>query len=443
MSSPGRPPVEPEAPKLLASPRLKLQIAALCAVVLTVGALLAPRSASPPMVAPSQEHAAPLLGEQVQSREASRPFGGIQDVAARLRGSSVTVVETSAAAPTVSDFSTPPAMVTAAGFGVHITATQILTHAEALEGRTTVRLVLPGGLSGDAEVVAFDPPTGLTLLQGSWSGARVATLAGTAPEPGALAIAAAWADGRDIAVPLFVTSAAEGRFSSSAVDALILPGMPIYTLDGELFAVAAGRDPSPELIAVRDVASRLLVQAASGARIGSFGVTLQTLTAGLASAFGDRGVLIADVLDGGPADAAGLRPGDVLLAIGDRELIDADAAARIIATLPVNTEAPCQILRAGRPRTLGVSPVTAYEVSAAARAAGGAVSAAPAARALFEAADLQRSGIAPDSRILLVNGRAVASRVQAARELQRGSGPVPVLVRHRERQYFAVIEPQR
>jgi C-terminal processing protease CtpA/Prc len=64
-----------------------------------------------------------------------------------------------------------------------------------------------------------------------------------------------------------------------------------------------------------------------GAGRGRLGVRIETLSEDLASALGasgTRGVLVVEVLDGTPAEKAGLRAGDVITALDGRTVTDAD-----------------------------------------------------------------------------------------------------------------------
>ncbi len=69
---------------------------------------------------------------------------------------------------------------------------------------------------------------------------------------------------------------------------------------------------------------------------GWIGVEAQEITQELAESFGlpdTAGALIAGVVRGSPADGAGVRPGDVLLAVGDKAVKDSQVMLDLIAAL--------------------------------------------------------------------------------------------------------------
>ena len=66
----------------------------------------------------------------------------------------------------------------------------------------------------------------------------------------------------------------------------------------------------------------------------------------------------------------------------------------------------------------------------------------PDIRTVLPAALVTTAAIPPTARLVSVGGRATASRAQAVRELQRARGPIPILLRYNEAQYFVVIRPR-
>jgi S1-C subfamily serine protease len=317
--------------KLLAGGAIKIRIALVSGLVLAVGAWLAPRAAQTGLSV-SQEHAAPLLEEQVQLREVSRPFVGVQDVAAPAREHSVAILlPPLPAVPSRNDYSEPAGNVRpVAGFGVFVSDTHVLTHSAALDGRSTADVSVGNGLTTPGQVVTYEPPTGLVLLQVQRpEGRPSATLATDAPTTGALAVAVGRSDERELAVPVFVTSVGQGEYTIGAVNHALLPGMPVFNLAGELFAIAVPAGGEIRAIPVRQAAERMLARASIGERRSSFGLGFQMPSGRLADTFGNDGVIISEVLPGGPGDAAEIRVGDVLLAVGDVQIDSAETATRV------------------------------------------------------------------------------------------------------------------
>jgi serine protease Do len=64
------------------------------------------------------------------------------------------------------------------------------------------------------------------------------------------------------------------------------------------------------------------------------------------------GALVADVAEGGPAAAAGIRPGDVILAFNGRAILKSSDLAKVVAATPAHTVAEIRIWRDGQARTI-------------------------------------------------------------------------------------------
>ncbi len=84
---------------------------------------------------------------------------------------------------------------------------------------------------------------------------------------------------------------------------------------------------------------------------GWVGIEAQDITPELAESFKlskASGSLIAGVLRDSPADKAGLKAGDILLAINDKEVIDSATMLNLIAVLNPNQKAVLKIVRDGK-----------------------------------------------------------------------------------------------
>jgi serine protease Do len=88
---------------------------------------------------------------------------------------------------------------------------------------------------------------------------------------------------------------------------------------------------------------------------GWIGVTIQDITATMREALGletTLGALIADVLEGEPADRAGMRSGDVVVSVNDRPVNNAGDFRNIIGFIRPGTRVPVRVIRDGKERTL-------------------------------------------------------------------------------------------
>jgi serine protease DegQ len=91
---------------------------------------------------------------------------------------------------------------------------------------------------------------------------------------------------------------------------------------------------------------------------GWIGVEPQDITPELAESFGlkkNSGTIIAGVLKGGPADRAGIRPGDILVAVDGRPVNDTTDMLNLIAQLTPGEKAKMTVLRKNAESALDVT----------------------------------------------------------------------------------------
>lgn len=90
---------------------------------------------------------------------------------------------------------------------------------------------------------------------------------------------------------------------------------------------------------------------------GWIGVEIQEITPELADSFGmpvSKGALIAGVVRGSPAERAGIRPGDILLAIDTRDISDAQNMLEAISRLAPGSQVRFHLRRKGKDTDLDV-----------------------------------------------------------------------------------------
>ncbi len=154
-------------------------------------------------------------------------------------------------------------------------------------------------------------------------------------------------------------------------DAAVNPGNsggPLVSLEGRVVGINTATIPYAEGISfavpsnvVREVARQILEHGrVQRPWLGLAGHDVGRRMADYYGLAASRGVFVAEVTPGGPAQAAGLQVGDVLLALGDRilagvgDLLDALRGHKIGATVDLELERERQTVRIRA--TLGVRP---------------------------------------------------------------------------------------
>ncbi len=158
-------------------------------------------------------------------------------------------------------------------------------------------------------------------------------------------------------------------------------GGPLCNIRGEAIGINTAINPSGQGIGfaipinlAKHVAEELM---ASGKVTRAWmGVTLADLTPELADGFGlkgQQGVLIQSVLDGQPADRAGIKRNDIIVAMNDRPVTDMQKFRLEIADMPVGSRVRLVVLRDGKrvPLTMALGERTDAALAQAQRPAPG------------------------------------------------------------------------
>jgi serine protease Do len=227
----------------------------------------------------------------------------------------------------------------------------ILTNNHVIENAREITVRLSDSRKFPATLVGRDPKTDLAVLKVSAPGPLPAAELADSDRlrVGQWAIAIGNPFGLDRTVTVGIISAtARTRVGVTTyenfiqTDASINPGNsggPLLNLDGKVIGintaiVAAGQGIGFS-IPINE-AKAVMAQLITRGHVvrGWLGVVIQDITDELASSFGVRereGVLVADVLKGGPAETAGLRPGDVIVELNGARIREVPDLQRRIA----------------------------------------------------------------------------------------------------------------
>jgi S1-C subfamily serine protease len=218
---------------------------------------------------------------------------------------------------------------------------QIITNNHVVQGATTLAVTLADGTELPARVVGTAPGHDIALIKVDppASGLTVARLGDSdAVVPGELAIAIGTPLGLEQTVTSGIISSTGRSFSGGSnraalrgliqTDAAINPGNsggPLLNGQGEVVGINTLRPPDTYGIGFAvpiNTVKRLLPQLQAGGRVSApyLGISGQTITPQLATSLSlpvKEGVLVARVVEGGPAATAGLKGGDQTGAGGD------------------------------------------------------------------------------------------------------------------------------
>ncbi len=277
-----------------------------------------------------------------------------------------------------------PHRVSSLGSGVIVSpAGYILTNHHVVEAADEIEVALEDGKTVPAHIVGSDPDTDLAVVKvdlknlpavtfGQPDRARVGDVV--------LAIGNPFGVGQTVTMGI-VSALGRSHLGINTFENFIQTDAPInpgnsggalVDTDGNLIGInsaiysRSGGSLGIGFAIPVSLAKRVMEQIIEHGSVirGWVGVEVQDITPELAESFklpGSRGALIAGVLRGGPADRAGIKPGDILLEVNGVPVTDSSdmlnkisaLAPGTIATLTVmrnRTEAALRVSVAKRPR---------------------------------------------------------------------------------------------
>ena len=249
----------------------------------------------------------------------------------------------------------------------------VVTNNHVIEDADQIKVKVADDMEFDAEVVGRDPNTDLALLKiESEKDLPVLTM-GNSDELkiGQWVVAIGSPFGLERTVTAGIVSA-KGRVIGSGpyddfiqTDASINPGNsggPLLNMKGEVVGINTAIIASGSGIGFAipvNLAEGIIAQLKSAGEVtrGWLGVAIQDLTTEMAEYYGlkDRkGVLVADVFEGDPADKAGIQAKDIILAVNGKKIETSRQLTAMIAGLKVGETAKVEVFRNGKSKTFAV-----------------------------------------------------------------------------------------
>jgi serine protease Do len=249
----------------------------------------------------------------------------------------------------------------------------VVTNNHVIEDADQIKVKLDDDNEFDAEVVGRDPNTDLALLKIKSDEDLPVLEMGDSDKLkiGQWVVAIGSPFGLERTVTAGIVSA-KGRVIGSGpyddfiqTDASINPGNsggPLLNMKGEVVgintAIIASGTGIGFAIPIK-LAEGIIAQLKSEGEVtrGWLGVAIQDLTGEMAEYYGlkDRkGVLVADVFKGDPAEKAGIRAKDIILEVNEQKIETSRQLTSMIAGLKVGESAKIEVFRDGKVKTFNI-----------------------------------------------------------------------------------------
>jgi serine protease Do len=267
----------------------------------------------------------------------------------------------------------PPSDLPAVGSGIVLSADgYLLTNYHVIEQASEIEVQLMDDRKFPAKLVGKDARTDLALLKIEASELPVLPLGDSDKlEVGELVLAIGNPFGLDHTVSIGIVSRKGPALGSSGTfddyiqtDASVNPGNsggPLINMRGEVIGINTAVIPNRRVAFAIPVnlAKSLLPELQARGRIawGFLGVSIQDLTQDLARAMGfseTKGALVNNVLSGQPAEAAGIKRGDIIVAFDGKPVSDVRALQRAVSFTSVGKQVEIRVFRGGRLDTVTV-----------------------------------------------------------------------------------------
>jgi len=244
----------------------------------------------------------------------------------------------------------------------------VVTNNHVIEDADQIKVKLNDETEFDAEVVGRDPNTDIAVLRIKPDHDLPILRFGDSDQLkiGQWVVAIGSPFGLERTVTAGIVSA-KGRVIGSGpyddfiqTDASINPGNsggPLLNMQGEVIGINTAIVASGQGIGFAipvNLAKNIIEQLKSTGEVvrGWLGVAIQDINQDMADYYGlkgQKGVLVADVFKGDPADKAGIEPKDVIVEVDGQKVETSRQLTGMIAQIPVGEHVKIKVIRGGKP----------------------------------------------------------------------------------------------
>ncbi|CAB3759451.1 Do family serine endopeptidase [Paraburkholderia humisilvae] len=252
----------------------------------------------------------------------------------------------------------------------------ILTNQHVVDGADQIEIALADGRTSEAKVIGVDPETDLAVLKVNMTNLPTITLGRmdqTRVGDVVLAIGNPFGVGQTVTMGI-VSALGRNHLGINTFENFIQTDAPInpgnsggalVDIHGNLLGIntaiysrsggSLGIGFAIPVSTARSVLESIITTGT--VTRGWIGVEPQDVTPEIAESFGleqKTGAIVAGVLKGGPADKAGIKPGDILVGVNGQDITDTTRLLNVIAQIKPGTGAKVHLVRKNKELDLTV-----------------------------------------------------------------------------------------